>query len=276
MPVRGRHSEGLQRGFTLLELMIVIAIIGVAMYVMGTAFNRVTKANLVEDVDELAAMLRRASQLAIESGEQHRVVFDMEKGVYRIEVCQGAVGLVRQQAVEQEQDDKEKTEEAVARGKERLRDLPEDALAVGDPDEAVKRAKAIAGHHIADRTCVPATEGVSGVNHGITKQKVQVGERDAEWIRNLNPKAGIKFAEIWVQHRDEGVKEGEVAVYFFANGSAEKAVIEIQDDDKNYRSVMVNGLTGRVTQKSDRLADVDEVMLRNILGDKEKAREQRR
>lgn len=254
----------------------MIAILGVMMYVMRTAFNRVTKADLVEDVDELAAMLRRTSQLAIESGEQHRVVFDVEKGVYRIEVCQGAIGLVRQQAVEKEQDDKEKTEEAIKRGKERLRDLPEDALAVGDPDEAVKRAKAISGHHIADRTCMPATEYVSGVNHGIHKQVVQAGEQPSQWIRNLNAKAGIKFAEIWVQHRDDGVKEGEVAIYFFPSGSAEKAVIELQDDDKDYRTVMVNGLTGRVTQKSDRLADVDEVMLRNVLGDKNKERERQR
>jgi len=269
VPRRHVHS----RGFTLLELMIVIAIIGLMMYVMATGFRRITKADLVEDVDELAAMLRRTSQLAIESGEQHRIVFDLEKGVYRIEMCQGAAALARNEAVTNDED---KTKDAIEKGKDRLRDLPEDALAVGDPDEAVHRAKAIAGHHIADRMCAPATSGVSGVAHGIHKPTLQVGEKAAEWVRNLNIPSGIKFSEIWVQHRDQGIKDGEAAIYFFPNGSAEKAVILLEDEDHDFRTVMVNGLTGRVTQKSGKLDDVDEVMLRNVMGQKDKQRENQR
>ncbi len=254
---------------TLLELMIVIAIIGVALFVMGSAFNRVTKADLVEDADELASMLRRASQLAVEHGEQHRVVFDLEKGVYSIEKCQGQAALSRN---EQVRNDDEKTKQAIEKGQEKLRDLPADTLAVGDPDEAVRRAKAIAGHHIADRTCVPATEGVSGVAHGIHKPTVQIGSTAAEWIRNLNPVSGIKFSEIWVQHKDGSTKKGQVAIYFFPNGSSEKAIVQITDGDA-IRNVMVAGLTGRISQKSGKLDDIDGVMLRNVVGGKDKGRE---
>ncbi len=253
-----------------MEIMIVIAIIGLGLFVVGRGLRGLTKADLVEDADELAAMLRRASQLAVEHGEQHRVVFDLDKSVYRIDKCQGPAALARNEAIA---NDEEKTKQAVERGNEKLRDLPQDALAVGDPEEAMARSKAIAGHHIADRTCVPATAGVSGVKHNIKKKNVQIGDADADWVRNLNVIAGNKFAEIWVQHKDDSTKKGEVAIYFWPNGSSEKAVIMLTDNDNDYRTVMVSGLTGRITQKSGKLEDVDAHMLRNVLGDKDKQRE---
>jgi prepilin-type N-terminal cleavage/methylation domain-containing protein len=254
---------------TLLEMMIVIAIVGLGLYALRSGVRGITKADLVEDAEELSAMLRRASQLAIEHGEQHRVVFDLDKNAYRIDVCQGPAGLMREEAVSH---DEEETKKAVERGTEKMRDLPQDALAVGDPEEAMRRSKAIAGHHIADRTCMPAQAGVSGVLHNVKKRYVQINNEDADWIRNLNVVAGIKFSEIWVQHKDASTKKGEVAIYFFPNGSSEKAVIELTDGEY-VRSIMVHGLTGRVTQKSGKLEDVDSHMLRNVMGDKDKQRE---
>jgi type II secretory pathway pseudopilin PulG len=255
---------------TLLEIMVVIAIIGVGLVLLRSGVRGITKADLVEDTEELAAMLRRASLLAIEKGEQHRVVIDIDKGVYRIDVCQGPATLARN---EQITNDEEKTKRAIERGTEKLRDLPSDALAVGDPDEAQRRAKAIAGHHIADRTCGPATEGISGVHHNVKKQYVQLGNQAADWIRNLNIPMGIKFQEVWVQHMNDSSRKGEVAIYFWPNGSAEKAVIELANGDGDVRTIMVHGLTGRIQQKSGKLDDVDSHMLRNAMNQKDKARE---
>lgn len=257
---------------TLLELMVVIAIIGVALFAMRSSIRVLTNFGLSQDSDELAAMLRRAGQLAVERGEQHRVVFDVEKGVYRIDVCQGAAALARNEQIDA---DRDKVEKAVERGQDRLRDLPQDALAGGgDPEDAMVRAKALSGHHIGDRTCVPAQGGVSGVAHDANKRYVQIGDDNADWIRNLNFSSGVKFEEIWVQHKDGSTKgKGEVAVYFFPNGSAEKAVILLTDGDDHYRTILVNGLTGRIEQRSKKLDDVDEHMLRNVIGDKDKARE---
>ncbi len=265
-----RNPMTSQRGLTLLEIMIVIAIIGLGMFAIGRGLRGLTKADLVEDADELAAMLRRAGQLAIENGEQHRVVFDLDKSVYRIDKCSGPATLARNEAVA---NDEEKTKQAIDRGNEKLRDLPQDALAVGDPEEAMARSKAIAGHHVADRTCVPATAGISGIKHNVKKRYLQIGDADADWIRNLNVVAGNKFAEIWVQHKDESTKKGEVAIYFFPNGSSEKAVIQLIDNDNDYKTVLVHGLSGRVTQKSGKLEDIDSHMLRNVMGDKDKMRE---
>src|SRR5918994_765351 len=83
------------RGMTILELMIVLAIIGAGIFLVRTGFRVLTKADLVDNANELSAILKRTSQLALEKGEMHRVVFDVDKHLYAVEVCQGARTLQR-------------------------------------------------------------------------------------------------------------------------------------------------------------------------------------
>lgn len=260
-----------QRGLTLLELLIVIAIIGFALIALGRSVNILGNFGLSEDADELSAMLRRASQLAVERGEQHRVVFDLDKGAYRVDVCAGAATLSRN---EQTDPDKEKVDQAVQKGQDRLKDLPTDALSSSggaDAEDSLARAKALSGHHVGDRMCQPAQGGMSAVSHSTIKKNLTAGDDVADWVRALDRK--VKFSEIWVQHKDGSTKKGDVAIYFFPNGSAEKAVIELTDGDGGYRTVLVNGLSGQVTQKNTKLDDPDAHMLRNVMGDKDKQRE---
>jgi prepilin-type N-terminal cleavage/methylation domain-containing protein len=252
--VTRRHRD---TGLTVLELMIVIAIIGALAAVLRTGFNALTKAELVEDATEFATLLKRTSSLAIENGEMHRLVIDMDKQVYVVEVCQGQTALVRN---EQLRNDDEKTKQAIEKGKQRLAQLPSDALAVGDPDEATRRATAISGHHIADRQCVPVQDGVSGDTHG------------KEFLRALRSNKGIKFKKVWVAHQDEPQTKGQVAFYFFPTGAAEKAIVEITDGD-SVLTTRVYGITGRVQLSDGALPDPNEHMLKNVLGDKDAERE---
>jgi len=246
-----------QLGMTVLEIMIVLAILGGGVVLVRSGFRMLTKADLVENATELSAVLRRASQLAIENGEMHRVVLDLEKGIYVVEVCQGQAAIVRNEKLNA---DPEKVKDALARGQQRMGQLPADAFAAGDPDEGTKRVTALAGHHVADRTCQPATAGMTGEVTG------------KGWQRSLYAAKGIKFKEIWVQHKDESTTKGQVAIYFFPNGSSEKAVIELTDGDAT-KTVLVHGLTGRIQQISGELDDVDTHMLRNALGERDKERE---
>jgi len=245
------------RGMTVLELMIVLAIIGGGFVLVRSGFRLLTKADLVENATELSALMRRTGQLAIEHGDMHRIVLDLDTQIYVVEVCQGATTIVRNEAVKEDPEEKKR---ALERGKDRLIGLPADAFAAGDPEEATKRATAISGHHIADRTCVPATDTVSGDATG------------KGWVRKLSVAKGIKFKEVWVQHRDDSLTKGQVAIYFWPVGSSEKAVVEITDGTEVF-SVLVNGLTGAVELKDGVLKDVNDHMLRNVMGDKDKKRE---
>jgi general secretion pathway protein H len=248
-----------RKGMTVLEIMIVLAIIGSAALLLRTGFNLISKADLVENSTELAAIMRRASSLAIEHGELHRVVLDMDKQVYVVEVCRGSLSIARNETLRANEEEKKR---ALDRAKERLAGMPQDTSSAqsADPEEATRRAVALTGQHIADRTCVPATDSITGDSQG------------KGWARKLRADKGIKFKEVWVQHRDESVKKGQIAIYFFPNGTSEKAVIELTDDSETF-SVLVSGLTGRIDLKDGVLRDVNDHMMRNAMGDKDAKRE---
>jgi type II secretory pathway pseudopilin PulG len=242
---------------TVLEIMVVLAIVGGLIFIARSGFRLLTKADLVEDANELTAVLRRTSELAVEHGDLHRVVLDLETQGYVVEVCQGQIAVARNELVKA---DDEETKRALERGRQRLTGLPSDATAGGDPGDATRRAAALAGHHIADRTCHPADDSITGDSNG------------KGWVRRLRKDKGIKFKEIWVQHRDEAISKGQVAIYFFPLGSAEKSVIELTDGSEVF-TVLVFGLTGRVELHDGTLRDVDDHMLRNVMGNKDTKRE---
>lgn len=247
---------------TVLEMMIVLAVVGGMVFIVRSGYRVLVKADLVENASELAAVMRRASQLAVEHGELHRVVMDLDnqdptKPDYLVEVCQGQAAILRN---EQLNSDDDETKRAIERGKQRLNGLPSDALAAGDPEEATRRAIALAGHHIADRTCQLATDSITGDATG------------KDWTRKLRKAKGIKWKQVWVQHRDDAVTKGQVAIYFLPIGGAEKSVIELTDGNEVF-SVLVYGLTGRVELRDGALRDINDHMLKNVMGDKEARRE---
>ena len=250
------------KGLTVLELMVVLAIMGAAVFLVRTGFRVFTKADLVENSTELATVLRRTAQLAIEHGQLHRVLIDLDKNAYVVEVCEGQTTIQRNELV---RPDEEAKKRALETGKEKLSQgntsgASETMLAGGDPETAARRAMAIAGHHVADKMCAPVPDPVSGDTEG------------KGWMRALRSGKGIKFKEIWVQHRDDSVTKGQVAIYFFPLGSAEKAVVEVSDGDDVF-SILVYGLTGRVELRDGTLRDVNDHMMRNAMGDKDAIRE---
>lgn len=246
-----------QVGMTVIEIMVVLAIIGGLFFVARSGFRLLTKADLVEDANGLTAVMRRASQLAVEHGELHRIVLDLDSQAYVVEVCQGQVAVARNELLKT---NSEETKRALERARTRLSGLPPDALAVGDAEEATRRAAALAGHHVADRACRPADDSITGDTNG------------KGWIRKLHKDKGVKFKEIWVQHRDDSATKGQVAIYFFPVGSAEKSVIELTDGNEVF-SVLVFGLTGRVELRDGALRDINDHMLKNVMGDKDAKRE---
>jgi hypothetical protein len=266
---------------TVLELMIVLAIIGLSLFLVRSGFRTITKADLVDDSTELATMLKRTSTLAIEHGELYRVTFDFEQAAYLVEVCHGDAAITRNEKV---RPDEEETKRALDRGKDRMQNLPGAGSGAGtttsDPEEATRQALALAGHHIADRTCVPADDAISpdSIKAALGAKEKELGSKWARLLTAQRDKQGhlqrqiIKFKQICVQHRDDCVTKGQVAVYFFPTGRSEKAVIELSDDSAIF-SLLVYGLTGRVELRDSELRDVNDHMMRNALGDRDAKRE---
>lgn len=242
-----------QAGMTLMEVMIVLAIIGLGAMLVHRGFRSITRADMVENATELAQLAKRASTISLEQTSMHRLLIDLDKNVYVIEECTGAATVQHNETVRA---DPEALKKAQQKGQEKLRDLPADAFAAGDPEEATKRALAVSGAHLSDHECGPVKDGISG---DVTGKGYQ---------RALAANKGVKFKRVFVQHMDKPVDKGQVAIYFYPQGQAEKAIVEITDGDETF-SVLIYGLTGRVELMDGSLRDPDDHMLKNIMGDKD-------
>ena len=263
-------KPGAHKGMTVLELMVVLAIIVMLVYGISYGLRKVTKADLVDDSLEVASTLRKASLLALETGQLHRVVFDFDKGTYDIEVCQGSGTLQRGPDGDRTADPR-KVQDQLEAARQRLATAGADTGTAGagaaaqpaNADDAARTAAAIAGQHVLDRVCGPAVE-----DFGPDKRNAQ--ERQLHF-RKLNKESGVKWHEIWVQHVDDSVTAGIAMLYFFPDGSAEKAIVEVGAGDDVF-TVLVYGLTSRVEVLDGKYDKPEDHMLRDAKGDKEAER----
>jgi general secretion pathway protein H len=242
---------------TVLELMIVLAIIAGLFMLVRTGFRIVTKADLVEDATDMTAILRRTSQLAVENAKVHRVVFNLDTEAYQVEACEGLPTIQRNEQLNVKQQD---VKDALERGKQRLQSLSAEAISGGDENDATKRAAALAGKHIADHLCQQAADSLTGDASG------------RGWLRKLKKDKGVKIKDIYLQHYDDPMTKGQVALYFWPTGRSEKAVIELTDGSEVF-SIVVSELTGKIELHDGPLKDVSAHMLKNIMGNKDFKRE---
>lgn len=222
-----------QRGMTLLEVMVVLAIIALLTYAAASGFRMVTKADLADDARELGFVIRRAQQLAMLTGDLHRVVLDLDTQAYQVEACKGSPTLVRQRE-ERVAMTAEERAERMQDERDKLLQLGPDTLSA-DPAAAEQRAAALAGHHVLDRVCEPA-------------QDMAMDAKGRGLAREL--RRSIAFGEIAVQHLDDVATKGSVTLNLMPSGAAEKAVLKLTDGDATF-AVVVHGLTGRIEVTDD-------------------------
>lgn len=100
---RSRHGEGdllkhldNKKGFTLIELMIVVVIIVVLIAIAGTTWLlSLNHLSLRNDAGEIKSALQKAKQRAVTTGRLHQVYFDIANEVYQIEDCNlDAAGII--------------------------------------------------------------------------------------------------------------------------------------------------------------------------------------
>lgn len=255
-----------QRGMTVLEIMIVMAIIGLMSWLGYSAFRLMTGAALDEDSNDLAAVLRRAQLLSVEAGIPTRVVLDFDKHVYWVEACTGDPSLAR--VKEEVKVDVDSANEALADARQRLATLPGGQLQAATPEDEAKLAAALAGKKVGGRVCGPLDSGPAAAELGPIIGGDAMG-RDLK--RALKRDRGVKLREVWVQHLEQSTSNGQVSISFFPLGWSEKAIIELGSDD-DVNTILVHGLTGRVEVRGGALSDPDDHMLRNAKGDRAEER----
>ncbi|MEZ4401700.1 MAG: prepilin-type N-terminal cleavage/methylation domain-containing protein [Kofleriaceae bacterium] len=266
---RARRLGGaVGRGMTVIEIMIVLAIIGMLSYLAYSGFRVLSSAALVEDTNDLAAIMRRTETLALEAGVPLRVVIDFDKQAYWVEACVGDPTLRR--GKEEQRVDAATVQKDLEQAQARLATLPAGQLKAETPEQAAKFAAALAGQTVGGRTCYPIEQlpgelaeslgkvfSADAVGRGLTRQ-LQVGR-------------GVKFKEVWVQHLEDSVTSGQVSLSFFPMGWAEKAIVTL-GDSRSTHAIYLYGLTGRVQIRDGEPRNPDDHLLRNAKGETEEER----
>jgi len=244
---------------TMLEIMVVLAIVGLMMVFAYMGVRRVSKSDLRENVQQVAATLRNAQEMAVETGMHHRIVIDLDKQTFRIEMCKGDVKIRRssKEIVDDFKNDRSLAE--IVADKQ----IPPEILQASSPEKATKLAAALTGQRLGTAMC------------GLAKRP----NGDSQGRGNLR-KMNTRFAvikRVFVEHLEDPVTEGTVTINFFPLGNAEKAIIEIaekKDKDPEW-TLLLHGLTGRVEWHKGEVDDPNDHMMRDATGEKTLEREVR-
>lgn len=237
---------------SLLEILVVLGLIGLFMLAMATGLGGRGATDLRRSSLEIMALLRASHARATGSGMHHRLVFDLEKQSMQVEQCQGAVSLRK---VEEDESEGLADAETIAELREPpvSGDVNSEILSAASPEQALEIAAALQGETIGTSRCTPS-EGFTGDADGKKSQ------------RKIEGSGNLKITAVHVQHVKEPVTEGKVSINFFPLGHGEKAAVELENDDKEKRIVLVHGLTGKTEIAKDG-TDVEEHMRRNARGD---------
>jgi general secretion pathway protein H len=198
------HTVEQPRGFTLIELMIVIAVIGVAAAAAVPAVSSITGANARAAAGELAGAMRWMFDTAAMRHESCRLALDIDHATWWAECTQTRPGERRM---------------AVA--------LPVDAAAREEDDEAL--AERFPDEKDSERRRLLAQTRFGAYQDRLVKKRELPGSS--------------VFQEVWIQHQREPQVNGIAYLYFFPQGQAEAARVPIVDGGSVY-SVVLQPFTG--------------------------------
>jgi len=205
------------RGFTLLELLIVITIIGVIAVIGGSVVSNSYKSKTRELSWRMASTVRYLYDTAAARGQTVRLVLDFESSSYWAEASVDKFLLERETSEEKKKREEEKVE------KGRLR---------ASMSEEEKEA---------------AETGGEGEQSQVEPYEANFGVVEMPLFEQKQLPRGIFFKDVYTMHDVEPIAGGRAFVYFFPTGYAEEAVINFRDeDDKRNLSVKISPLNGRV------------------------------
>ncbi len=85
-PAKNSDRRCSQAGFTLIEVLIVVGLIGLVMSLAVPGIGLVMKANINNSSRELATVIRAAHDESVLKGSVYRVAFDLDRGQYWVEI----------------------------------------------------------------------------------------------------------------------------------------------------------------------------------------------
>jgi general secretion pathway protein H len=216
------------QGFTLIEVMVVFAIVALLAGASVQGIRSLRKADLREATTQLSGSMRYLFDRASTTGKIHRLVIDMEQGMYWAEVSDDRFYIPREETEQQVREREEKE-------------------AAEDEEEAAKR----------QRAAREAESGKSaGANSSFDLSKLEVADFRPKRARFASFKdlalkpvrlKKTKVQSVYTPRVTEPLTTGRGYIYFFPLGQTEPAIVTMSDQSgETIFSLVVHPITGRV------------------------------
>ena len=218
-----RRTPRAQRGLTLIELVIAIAIAAVLFGAVVTGVGAITGARAKEAAGELAGTIRGLYDEAALTGRTCRIVFELPreddedaKVVYAPECAAGAVATL---------DDRD---EEIRAANERI----------GDRDGAESRRRRDV--RLDDD---PSLEDVLSSERARVEQTAKFSGFEPLEVGREEIPSSVRMS-VWVRGQRDPVKSGIAYLYFHPQGYADRAMVFIRQGE-NAWTIRVSPLTGK-------------------------------
>ncbi|HEX2570249.1 MAG TPA: prepilin-type N-terminal cleavage/methylation domain-containing protein [Polyangia bacterium] len=221
-PGRERRPERRQAGFSLVEVIIVLAVVGMMAGAVSVSFQSLHRARARGAAQRLAAAMRYSYDRSVTTGAYFRLVIDLTGQKYWAERSDERFYLVRGKedsagrglapGEEQEKEEERKRKEAEERAK-----FLSSGNALLDPTPARKKAR----FETFKDSALP---------------KVELKD--------------VRIRDIFTPRQREAYTEGKTYLYFFPDGHAERAWIHVADEEGDVYTLVLHPLTGRVEIKT--------------------------
>lgn len=225
-PGEGACPGGRQRGYTLIEILVVLSILVFVVSGAALGLSSLTRANLRSSAVMIAAAVRTGYTRAITQGHPVRLVLDMQGSKLWLEETEDRLVISR------------------------------------DPDDETLQAPAAAEGQEAQPAAPPATDA-NGSQFQISASEFAVGASNAPHYRaaqfqriegkRFEPRelpGGTKIVAVYTAHTQGRQEEGTQYLFFWPGGMTERAVVQVADSDGTTFSIVVHPLTGKTRIES--------------------------
>ncbi|QQR80934.1 MAG: prepilin-type N-terminal cleavage/methylation domain-containing protein [Deltaproteobacteria bacterium] len=205
------------RGLTLIELMVAMAIVGLIFAAAASGLRSVFNMGLKSDAGHLGAVIRTLSNKAITEHIYLRLVYDIDHQKYSVEQSDEPF------LVTIEEDKKENLSDKLIKSQNKQKNEDEES----PPPEETSDSKA-----------EKKSEEFSTIEEGALKP--------------ANLSSGVFFKDIDTSYASTKVTDGLAYTYFFPDGFATQTMVHLRnEDDDDHYSIEVSPVSGKVKIESE-------------------------